>query len=208
MQPAAKLVELCLLSQYLAIIGDRGLQTVSASHIGGCDRSGASRMSLGAAQLRPSSSLSGSAPGQHARLGGARPLPQKRRSARLVPRTAEPAAPAQPADTRSAAELVDFVLAKIEGTGEQRTLVLRAAKHSWFSSLFGSTGRQQRPRRRLPCPLPCPSPLRRLPPVLAPLCCRLRRWHADGGDQIAPADRQAVDAALQRLDDIGEAKVG
>ena len=29
----------------------------------------------------------------------------------------------------------------------------------------------------------------------------------DGGDRISPADRQAVDAALTRLDEIGEAKV-
>lgn len=31
---------------------------------------------------------------------------------------------------------------------------------------------------------------------------------ADGGDRISPADRQAVDEALQRLDEIGEAKAG
>ena len=80
---------------------------------------GLSRMLLAptcAAQLR-AASLSGSTPGQHAALGAVRPLLPQRRAARLVPRTAEPAAPAQPADTRSPAELVDFVLSKIEGTG-------------------------------------------------------------------------------------------
>lgn len=105
-------------------------------------------MSLAAAtssQLLRPSSLGCGAPQRQPRLGAATQLlPQQRRAGRLVPRTAEPAAPAQPADTRSAAELVDFVLGKIEGT--------------------------------------------------------------DGGDRISPTDRQAVDAALTRLDEIGEAK--
>lgn len=136
-------------------------------------------MSLAAAtssQLLRPSSLGCGAPQRQPRLGATpQLLPQQRRAGRLVPRTAEPAAPAQPADTRSAAELVDFVLGKIEGTGGCASCAQRraAAKERLVKGRAGRAGRHvRRFRRSTPAATTWPLLLLALQPR-TPHCFRL-----------------------------------
>ena len=179
------------------------------------------------AQLRPSS-LGCSAPQRHGRLVTTPQVLQQRRAARLVPRTAEPAAPAHPADTLSPAELVDFVLSKIEGTGEWGRWICSVAvgrtsravrKVSAVANscsagtitawVFPHTSSHQLPTCHSQRALGQAAALRTLAVMLTTCSPAPPAVYAtDGGDRITPADRQAVDAALARLDEIGEAKVG